>query len=60
MTLNDDDSPGQQHSPDQAAEPPDGSTGLPWPRTWPGVYLFVMGCFVAWVALLVVLERSFS
>ena len=41
-------------------EAADGATGLPWPRTWPGVYLFVLGCFVAWVVLLVVLERSFS
>jgi hypothetical protein len=42
------------------AEPPDESTGLPWPRTWPGVYLLVMCSFVLWVALLVVLERVFS
>jgi hypothetical protein len=38
----------------------DAFTGLPWLRTWPGLYLFVMGCFALWVALLVVLERSFS
>ncbi len=42
-----------------ADDPPDGSTGLPWPRTWPGVYLFVVGCFVTWVTLMVVLERVF-
>ena len=60
MTLHNDDSSGLPHPPAHAVEPADGSTGLPWPRTWPGVYTFVMGCFVAWVALLVVLERSFS
>ena len=43
-----------------ARRPPDSSTGLPWPRTWSGVYLFVIGCFVTWVTLLVVLERVFS
>ena len=41
-------------------EPQDEATGLPWPRTWPGVYAVVLICFVAWVVLLVVLERSFS
>jgi hypothetical protein len=41
------------------ADVPDESTGLPWPRTWPGVYLFVTGCFVTWVVLLVALERVF-
>jgi len=38
----------------------DESTGLPWLRSWPRVYLFVMGSFVTWVALLLVLERIFS
>jgi hypothetical protein len=60
MTLHDDDSPGRPQPPDRADEPPDGSTGLPWPRTWPGVYALVMGCFVAWVALLVALEWIYS
>lgn len=36
------------------------STSLPWPRTWRGVYLFVIGCFVLWVALLTALTRIFS
>ncbi len=40
--------------------PDEDSPGLPWPRTWPGVYLVVMGFFVTWVTLLVVLERVFS
>ncbi|MFI5259681.1 MAG: hypothetical protein ACHQ01_08750 [Candidatus Limnocylindrales bacterium] len=60
MTLHDEDSTGLPHPPVLADEPPDESTGLPWPRTWPGVYLVVMGCLVTWVALLVVLERVFS
>ncbi len=57
MTITDDDRAGP---PGPADEPPDGETGLPWPRTWPGVYAVVLICFVAWVVLLVVLERSFS
>jgi hypothetical protein len=60
MTLHNDDSSGPPYPPANAVDPADGSTGLPWPRTWPGVYMFVLGCFVAWVALLFVLERSFS
>jgi hypothetical protein len=35
-------------------------TGLPWLRTWHGVYLFVFGCFVLWVVLLLALTMSFS
>jgi hypothetical protein len=60
MTLSEENSRGLTHSSAHADKPPDSLTGLPWPRTWPGVYLFVMGCFVTWVALLVVLERVFS
>ena len=60
MTLSDLDGPFLPHSRDHTDEPPEDSTGLPWPRTWTGVYLFVMGCFVMWVVLLVVLERVFS
>jgi hypothetical protein len=60
MTFPDGDSTGLPQPPDSPDEPPDASTGLPWPCTWPGVYLFVMGCFVMWVVLLVVLERVFS
>lgn len=37
-----------------------GDTGLPWPRTWRGVYLFVIGSFVVWVGLLIVLTELFS
>lgn len=45
---------------DSSAAGDDASTGLPWLRTWPGVYLFVMGSFVIWVALLLVFGRVFS
>jgi hypothetical protein len=60
MTLNDDlvDGPAEPGAP--AVEPPDGETGLPWLRTWPGVYAFVLICLITWVVLLVVLERSYS
>jgi hypothetical protein len=36
------------------------TTGLPWPRTWPGVYLFVVASFMVWIGLLVALTRFFS
>ena len=46
------------------AESPAGSenelTSLPGLRTWRHVYLFVFGCFVLWVVLLLVLTTSFS
>ena len=35
-------------------------TGLPWFHTWRGVYIFVFGCFILWVALLLALTVSFS
>jgi hypothetical protein len=60
MKLSQEDSSGLTHRSVHAEQPPDSSTGLPWPRTWSGVYFFVIGCFVMWVALLVVLERVFS
>ena len=43
--------------------PPDGEdevTGVPVLRTWRGVYLFVFGCFILWVVLLLVMTVSFS
>jgi hypothetical protein len=46
----------------EGARPPpldDSSTGLPWPRTWRGVYLFVLGCFVGYVLLLSWLTHAF-
>jgi hypothetical protein len=45
-------------SPGAAADPE--GTGLPWFRTWRGVYLFVLGCFVAYVVLLTWFTRLFS
>jgi hypothetical protein len=60
MTLNDDDVDGRAHPGAPAVEPPDGATGLPWLRTWPAVYAFVLICFITWVVLLAVLERSYS
>jgi hypothetical protein len=38
----------------------DEATGLPWPHTWRGVYLLVVGSFVLWVGLLVALTVVFS
>ncbi|MBU6411237.1 MAG: hypothetical protein KGJ60_05865 [Verrucomicrobiota bacterium] len=38
----------------------DERTGLPGLRTWSGVYLFVFGCFVLWVVLLLALTASYS
>ena len=45
-------------------EPPKNSidtddTGLPGFKTWRGVYLFVLGTFVAWVILLELLTGLF-
>ena len=38
----------------------DNETGLPWFHTWLGVYVFVEGIFVVWVALLFALGVLFS
>jgi hypothetical protein len=49
--------------PPSAAEPSvrdTEETGLPWPRTWKAVYLFVLGCFLLWVGLLIALTVTFS
>ena len=35
-------------------------TGLPWLRTWRGVYLFVFACFVLSVLLLLALTMGYS
>jgi len=37
-----------------------GDPGLPGLHTWKGVYLFVLGTFVLWVALLIALTEIFS
>jgi hypothetical protein len=36
------------------------ATGLPFFRTWKGVYLLVLGSFILWVTLLITLTRTFS
>lgn len=41
-------------------EPEGQGTGLPWPRSWRGVYWFVTGTFILWVGLLWLLLRTFS
>ncbi len=38
----------------------DESTSLPGLRTWPAVYLVVVGVFVLWLVLLTALTRAFS
>ncbi|MDB6166528.1 MAG: hypothetical protein JWQ83_1668 [Lacunisphaera sp.] len=38
----------------------DAATGLPGLRTWPAVYVFVLGVFVLWVGLLTVLTEMYS
>jgi hypothetical protein len=35
-------------------------TGLPFFRSWKSVYLFDLGSFVLWVALLVALTKMFA
>ncbi len=42
------------------ASPDDHLTGLPGLRTWRAVYLFVFGCFVLWVLLLLALTVVYS
>jgi hypothetical protein len=32
-------------------------TGLPWPKTWKGAYLFVIGSFILWLGLLFALTE---
>ena len=32
-------------------------TGLPWPKTWNGAYLVVIGSFVLWLGLLIALTE---
>jgi len=38
----------------------DDRTGLPGLRTWRGVYVFVLGCFLLWVMLLIALTAFYS
>lgn len=41
-------------------EPPDEATGLPWPRSWRGVYLLVFGSFVLVVIALTLFSRFYA
>jgi len=41
------------------AAPGDADTGLPGLRTWPRVYLLVVGIFFVWLALLTTLTVMF-
>jgi hypothetical protein len=31
--------------------------GLPWPKTWNGAYLVVIGSFILWLGLLIALTE---
>ena len=44
----------------ESAPKADESPNLPGFRTWRGVYWFVIGCFVFYVVLLIVLSQAFS
>jgi len=46
--------------PDPSSGSDDQTTGLPWPGSWRGVYIFVFVSFVIWVGLLVALTVIFS
>jgi hypothetical protein len=37
-----------------------GNTGFPLLRSWKTVYVFVLGCFALWLALLIILTKVFS
>ena len=43
-----------------APEPDDNDTGLPGLRSWRAVYLFVLGCFGAYVVALAIFGRYFT
>jgi len=44
---------------DNSVGPAADDTGLPWLRTWMGVYLVVIINFVLWISLLVALTDFF-
>jgi hypothetical protein len=46
--------------PASTPEKDDDATGLPWFENWASVYALVVGCFVTYVVLLVVLKQAFS
>ena len=41
-------------------KPNEGDTGLPGLRTWRAVYALVLAVFAVWIALLIVLTRTYS
>jgi len=45
---------------DSAASGESEDPGLPLLHTWKSVYLFVLGAFVIWIALLIVLTKLYS
>ncbi len=47
-------------SPNPEETPDDASPGLPFFRTWAGVYWFVFGAFVALVIALTLFSRFYS
>ena len=51
--------PGEQTTA-AAGAPESEATGLPGLRSWRAGYIFVLGVFVVWVALLVALTAAFS
>lgn len=42
------------------AESDESMTGLPWPKTWSGAYIFVAATFVLWLSLLIMLTECYS
>jgi hypothetical protein len=44
----------------ETSAPESEGTGLPFFRSWKSVYLFVLGSFVLWLALLIALTEIFS
>ncbi len=41
-------------APDESATEME-TTGLPWPKSWNGAYLVVIGSFILWLSLLIAL-----
>lgn len=46
--------------PPEPTTPSDEAPGVPFFRTWRGVYLFVLGCFLVTVALLTLFSRVYA
>ncbi|MFZ0827876.1 MAG: hypothetical protein WAO02_10685 [Verrucomicrobiia bacterium] len=60
MNPQDDKTAGSSGNTPGPADLSDRETGLPLLRSWRAVYLFVFGCFVLWVVLLVTLTVIYS